>query len=140
MSLRRLLAFVAALLVLLEAASATAAAKRRVLLLNLDKGLERSVEIALSPWNLDVVSYDAAPPRPAEAEQGAKQIASAASSDAVVWVSGPPDVALWVYDVEADRVDVRALSTPPVRQSDGRLHRAQPEDVARREPLDQGGR
>lgn len=113
MSVHRSLSVAGLTLALLAWSWTAMAAKRKILLLNPDKGFERSVEIALSPWNLDVVAYEAPPPRATEAEQGAKQIASAAESDAVIWVSGPPDVALWVYDAGSNRVDVRALSTPP---------------------------
>jgi len=80
-----------------------------------DPQLLRSANIALSAWNIDVVSVDAPPPgAPPQAARSASDIARQAHADAIAWVSqSNAGTVLWIYDVHNGDIDSRVLSDAP---------------------------
>lgn len=107
----RLLALAFALALLFVASSARAE-RRRVALVNGNALLDRSVTIALSPWDLDVLHVDWTSPgagMPAAAVQ-AKAIAAVQHADAVAWISDDGGGrTLWVYDADTQQTVSRAI-------------------------------
>ena len=86
-----------------------------------DPLFEHAVEVALQPWNLEVVPLTDAPPAatvPAAASQ-AQRLAAAHGLAALVWVTGDgSDAGLWVYDLDTQQLIAR------------RIERVQPLDAA----------
>jgi hypothetical protein len=115
MACRMLLAVLAALILVLIASDALAA-RSRVALVRPDANLQRSVVVALSPWDIEVVTSNATPPGSAlpEAERNAEAIARDLHADAVAWISeGESGAVLWMYDVATNHVASRVLGDRP---------------------------
>ena len=96
----------------LSAQIAAAQSRRRIAVVHPDEQLMRSLRIALSAWDIDVVSVDAPSPGMSlpQAARNAAQIAQQAHVDAVAWVSDSnPGSVLWIYDAETDHVGLRVL-------------------------------
>jgi hypothetical protein len=93
------------------------AAQRRIAVLQPDDELLRAVSLALSPWDVETIKSDAAPPQPSqpEAVQVASQLAHRLEVEAIVWVSSTERGALlWVFDARAGDITTRMLAeTPP---------------------------
>jgi hypothetical protein len=89
-------------------------ARRRVALVGGGGALERSVTIALSPWDLEVLPIDdvaVGSGMPAAAQQ-AKALATEHHVDAVAWISHEGQGnALWVYDAETDQTISRPIES-----------------------------
>jgi hypothetical protein len=89
---------------------------RRVALLNADAELLRSVSIALSPWQLEVLALEApSPPRSLpEAAVEARELSRSLGANAVVWVSiAETTSVVWVYDAQSQRVSSRVQAQLP---------------------------
>jgi hypothetical protein len=99
---------------LVVAASAAAAAEHHsVALVSADAQWLRSVQIALSAWDITVIEVDASPLGSSlpDAQRNAADVAKRVHSDAVVWVSGSESGSvLWIYDVETQHVGSRVLA------------------------------
>jgi len=92
---------------------AQAEGKRRVVLVQPDAQLSRSVVIALSAWDIEVVSVEGPSPGASlpAAERNAADVARQAHADAVAWVSeSDAGAVLWIYDVESNHVGSRVLT------------------------------
>src|SRR6202142_4239992 len=90
--------------------------KRRVALVHPDAHLMRSVVIALSAWDIEVVRIEGPLPGASlpEAERNAASLARQARANAVTWLSDSnPGSVLWIYDVETDHVGSRVLDDSP---------------------------
>lgn len=88
----------------------------RLLLLSPDPNLLHATEVALEPWGLEVqVLREAAPAPnlPASAAR-ARQLATAHGASSLAWISESPDGrALWLYELEDDRIVAQPVSQPP---------------------------
>jgi len=98
------------------AVAAGGVGEHRVALVDPDARLLRSVVIALSAWDIEVVS--AAEPSPGssvpEAQQKAAAIARSEQAKVVVWVSRSDAAAvLWIYDAETTHLASRVLGVRP---------------------------
>ncbi len=90
---------------------------RRLAFLGVDAVLDRSAAIALTPWDVEVVPLDVAPPprEIGEASRGARAIASSAGVDAVVWlVDGTGTRTLILYDARADQIVSHEVAAGPI--------------------------
>jgi hypothetical protein len=103
-------------LTVLSPVSVQAAAHHNVAVVRPDPQWLRSVEIALSAWDINVIGVDAQPPGSTlpEAQRRAAELASRLPADAVVWISeADRGSVLWIYDVETQHVGSRVLADRP---------------------------
>jgi hypothetical protein len=99
-SAKRALALLFGLTLLLSSSTAFAAA-RRIALVHAEPELTRSVDLALYPWDIDVVVIDDTPPDATapDAARFAQDIAARHKADAIAWIVRSRDSAtLWFYD------------------------------------------
>src|SRR5579872_3831270 len=106
----------AVMLTALSSASGRAAGHHNVAVVRPDPLWLRSVEIALSAWDINVIGVDAPPPGSSlpDAQRKAAELASRVPADAVVWISeADTGSVLWIYDVETQHVGSRILADRP---------------------------
>ncbi len=99
---------------LLTNAAAASAAARRIALIHAQPELQRSVDLALYPWDIKVVTVDDEPPEGASpgAPAAAKAIAERNEADALAWIvaaSGPAVPQLWFFDTATGALQTRPL-------------------------------
>ncbi len=115
--MRRLpLVALVATLGMFPARSARGDGKRRVALVHPDTHLMRSVVLALSAWEIEVVRIEAPPPGASlpQAERNAANLAREARANAVAWLSSSnPGSVLWIFDAETNHVGSRVLDDAP---------------------------
>jgi hypothetical protein len=99
---------------LLTSATTASAAARRIALVHAQPELQRSVDLALYPWDIKVVTVDDEPPDGVSpgAAAAAKAIAERNDADAIAWIvpAGAPAVPLlWFYDTTSGALQSRTL-------------------------------
>ncbi len=106
---------------LLRTASVAAEGQHRIVVLGSDEELFRAISLSLSPWNVETIRSEVAPPPPSqpEAVEGASELARQLGVGAVVWVSRAERGSLvWVFDARTGDVTTRILAeTPPFDSS-----------------------
>jgi len=103
---------------LLVTAATASAANRRIALVRAPPDLERSVDLALYPWDITVVTIDDAPPDTSapSAAAAAQSIAHRYDADAIAWlVPGGAGAAptLWFFDTTSLSVQSHPLPVLP---------------------------
>tara|TARA_R110002096_G_scaffold239101_3_gene430793 strand:- start:1905 stop:2897 length:993 start_codon:yes stop_codon:yes gene_type:complete len=107
---------IALLVVLALLSSAQAAlAQSNVVLVNPENALLRATEKALLPWQITVTALTSEQVAPSESMPGARdrarELCSTHAARAAIWLTSNDDgEALWVYDLQSDRVVVRKLN------------------------------
>jgi hypothetical protein len=93
-----------------HAASAIAAA-RRIALVHAEPALVRSVDLALYPWDIEVVEVPDTPPDSdaPDASALAQSIAERHQADAVAWIARGDAPLLWFFDATSASLQSRAL-------------------------------
>jgi hypothetical protein len=93
-------------------------AQHRVAVLDPDPALVHALEVALSPWDVEVIEHPIAGRAAALSTSGAREIAAAARADVIVWLEGSGDGCdLWFYDAGSGGAVARALpACPPFRE------------------------
>jgi hypothetical protein len=99
---------------LLTSATAASAAARRIALIHAQPELRRSVDLALYPWDINVVTVDEEPPDGISpgAATAAEAIAERNDADAVAWIvpgGAPAAPLLWFFDTTSGALQSRAL-------------------------------
>ena len=92
------------------------AATHRVAVIDADQALVHALDVALSPWGVEVDEHAVVAPGATMpmATDRARALASDARADAVVWLSSSDGgYALWVYDAESDHASARRLPAAP---------------------------
>jgi hypothetical protein len=103
---------------LVAVALPASAATRRIALVHAEPDLERSVDLALYPWDIKVVTIEDAPPdgnAPGAAAE-AKAIAQRHDADAIAWLVQGSDAAaptLWFFDTTTLAIQSHPLPSLP---------------------------
>jgi hypothetical protein len=93
---------------------------RRLAVLGGGASLKRSVDVALDPWDVDVVLLDDAPPDAlaADAVARAASIAERHRVDAVAWFRRTDDeTVLWLFDARTHTIQQRTLGAAALAES-----------------------
>ncbi len=93
---------------------------RRLAVLGAGPSLRRSVDVALDPWDVEVILFDEAPPDPSAPDftTRATDFARAHGVDAIAWFRlGDDESTLWLFDAASRVLEQRTLGAAALADS-----------------------